>query len=154
MKDDLVNTFNIKKDKIQIINNPIDTDFIDNKLKETIDIDLPKNKINLLACGRLSYQKGFDNLIKYFSKLNNKEKYHLTILGKGHIKDPNNQEELLYNLVKENNLEDYITFAGFQENSYKWFKKADIFILSSIILFERAIYGVYKIIFNKTYDKK
>lgn len=128
MKMDLVEKFNIPLEKIKVINNPIDTSFIDQKLKEACVVSFPKNKINLLACGRLTYQKGFDLLINAFAHLYSKEKYHLTIIGGEEKKE---YTEHLISLVRKYHLEKSITFAGYQTNSYKWFQKADIFILSS-----------------------
>ena len=128
MKNDLVSNFKIDHRKMIIINNPIDTNFIDSQLNIESPVSYSPDKINLLACGRLNQQKGFDLLIKAFSTLTNKDKYHLTIIGKSESEE---YTEYLHSLIEENNLEDYISFKGFQSNSFKWFQKADIFILSS-----------------------
>ncbi|NQU54347.1 MAG: glycosyltransferase, partial [Bacteroidetes bacterium] len=128
MKADLVENFNIPHKKVTIINNPINTDFIDGRLKEDDAVQLPENKINLLACGRLTHQKGFDLLIEAFAVLTEKEKYHLSIIGG---EESPAYTKFLLSLVKKHQLEKLITFAGYQTNSYKWFQKADVFVLSS-----------------------
>lgn len=128
MKEDLVQNIRIPANKIQVINNLIDTDFMENQLLGGESVELPKGKVNLLACGRLSQQKGFDLLIKAFSLLENKEKYHLTIIGGNETEKYTNYLKLL---VAQHKLKKHITFAGFQTNVYKWFRQADVFVLSS-----------------------
>lgn len=131
MKADLINNFKLPAEKIKVINNPINTNFIDLELKKKVEVSLPKNKINLVACGRLTYQKGFDNLVQAFAQLKYKDKYHLTILGQGNTKDPDNQEVLLRSLIETHNLKKCVSLVGFQNNIYAWLSQADFFILSS-----------------------
>ena len=131
MRDDLVNLMKVPSQKVRLINNPFDTNFVQNQLKKNIAVSLPKNKINLLACGRLTYQKGFDNLIRSFGTIKNREAYHLTILGNAHKKDSQNHETLIKKLIQEFDLEKNVTLAGFQKNVHHWLKNADYFILSS-----------------------
>lgn len=131
MRDDLAHFTGIPLEKINLIKNPFDTFFVDEKLKEKCTVKLPENKINLLACGRFTYQKGFDNLLKSFAKIKNKEQYHLTILGEGQKKDSENQESLMHEIIKKNGLEKNVSLPGFQKNIYHWLQKADYFILSS-----------------------
>lgn len=128
MKKDLTNNFKIPSEKIAIINNPIDSDFIDNKLKTEETVSYPSNKINLLAAGRLSHQKGFDLLIESFALLKEKNKYHLTIIGDAVNKE---YEEQLHSQVVEHRLTKQVTILDFQSNIYKWYCQADVFVLSS-----------------------
>ncbi|EOG2428005.1 glycosyltransferase [Proteus mirabilis] len=133
MKTDLINIFNIPPNKIHIINNPIDTEYIDSQLSYDMDkeIELPKNKINIVACGRLTYQKGFDLLLENILKKElNPNKYHLTIIGVGE-NDKRDISDKLYEIVKKYNLKNLVSFVGFKDNIYNWLEKADIFILSS-----------------------
>jgi len=83
-----------------------------------------KDKINIIAIGRLEFQKGFDLLIQSFSLIKN-QKIHLTILGDGTQK-----EQLLYQ-IKKFDLDEYIDLKGFEPNPYKYIKNADIFVLPS-----------------------
>lgn len=128
MRTDLVNNFGIPSDRIKVINNPLDTNLIDKKLSEPVDSSFPTDRFNLLACGRLNQQKGFDLLIESFATIKNKDKYHLTIIGKSESDEYTN---FLNGLVKKHKLENHVTFNGFQSNSYQWFQNADIFVLSS-----------------------
>jgi glycosyltransferase involved in cell wall biosynthesis len=123
MKNDLIDNYNIVKEKIHVINNPVDLEKINDLSNDTDTILFDKNNINLLAVGRLSYQKGFDNLIEIINNLN--DKYYLTILGEGPDK------EKLKHLIDKNNLSKKINLKGFVDNPYVYMKQADIFVLSS-----------------------
>lgn len=142
MKDDLLSNFNIKKDKIVKINNPVDFNFIDEKLTVS---NKPENFSedfkNVVAIGNLSYRKGFDNLLKVFYHLK-KEKIKLHILGDGRDK------EILHEMKSELDL-DNVIFYGQQKNPYQFLKFADLFILSSRyegfpnVLLEAGACGTY-----------
>lgn len=123
MKKDLVENYQIKSEKITVINNPIDFENI-KKLSNISSKELfDKSKINLLAVGRLSHQKGFDTLLEIMKELD--EKYFLSILGQGP------DEEKLKSTIKEFSLESKVQLLGFQDNPYIYMKQADIFVLSS-----------------------
>ncbi len=85
---------------------------------------------NLLACGRLSYIKGIDNLIEVFSRLPERyNDWHLDIIGKdepggGYLK-------LLEELVSEKGLEDRVHFLGFHSDVQSIMKKHSIYCLTS-----------------------
>lgn len=124
MQNDLVENFNIKKEKLVKINNPVDFEFIEEKLMVSKRPERFNNDFrNVVAIGNLSNRKGFDNLLKVFSHLKN-EKIHLHILGDGRDK------ELLYQMKSDLKLEN-VTFHGQQKNPYQFLKFVDLFILSS-----------------------
>ena len=103
----------------------------------------------ILAAGRLDswHVKGFDVLIKAFSKLvqglrfkvqgalqpsseeliANSGGWKLQIAGTGSEKSLN----YLKGLCKENGVEDYVEFLGFQKDIEKFYQKASVFVLSS-----------------------
>ncbi|MDO4225463.1 MAG: glycosyltransferase [Bergeyella zoohelcum] len=142
MMKDLVENFKIRENKIVKINNPVDFDFIEQKLKiserpTTFDTDYK----NVVAIGNLSSRKGFDNLLKVFSHLKN-EKIKLHILGDGRDK------EMLHQMKTDLGL-DNVVFHGQQKNPYQFLKFADLFILSSRyegfpnVLLEAGACGTY-----------
>lgn len=122
MKDDLVDNYHINPIKTVVINNPIN---VENVLKKSKDekILFDTSKVNLIAVGSLSLQKGFDILLPVISKLD--DRFHLSILGEG------KEKKELTNLVKELKIEEKVDFLGFQDNPYKYMNQADIYILSS-----------------------
>ncbi|SFI06124.1 glycosyltransferase [Halpernia frigidisoli] len=142
MRDDLIENFKIKKEKIIKINNPVDFDFISEKLENALKPETFSDDFkNVVAIGNLSQRKGFDNLLKVFSHLKN-EKIKLHILGNG--KDA----ELLHQMKLDLHLENVI-FHGQQKNPYPFLKFADLFVLSSRyegfpnVLLEAGACGTY-----------
>ncbi len=147
MMHDLVDNFNIKKKKIVKINNPVDFDFINEKLAVSSKPESFKyNYKNVVAIGNLSARKGFDNLLKVFSRLKN-ENIMLHILGDGKDK------EVLHQMKDFLGLKNVI-FHGRQDNPYQFLKYADLFILSSRyegfpnVLLEAGACGTYSLANN------
>ena len=147
MMNDLLENFNIKKEKLVKINNPVDFDFIESKLEESVKPESFKGDYkNIVAIGNLSARKGFDNLLKVFSHLKN-EKILLHILGDGRDK------ELLHQMKSDLGL-DNVIFHGQQKNPYQYLKFADLFILSSRyegfpnVLLEAGACGTYSLANN------
>lgn len=122
MKNDLIINYNIAPEKMITIYNPVNTQTIKKQYNQT-QPDLPKNHCNLLAVGKLSYQKGFDLLLETMRHLD--KKYYLTILGEG------NEYAALQELIIKNNLQKQVHLAGFTQNPYSFMKNADLLVLSS-----------------------
>jgi glycosyltransferase involved in cell wall biosynthesis len=147
MMHDLVNNFKVNRSKIIKINNPVDFEFINQKLIISRKPESFKyNYKNVVAIGNLSARKGFDNLLKVFSRLKN-EKILLHILGDG--KD----REILHQMKDFLGLKN-VVFHGRQENPYEFLKYADLFILSSRyegfpnVLLEAGACGTYSLANN------
>jgi glycosyltransferase involved in cell wall biosynthesis len=124
MKEDFKN-YSIPENKITVINNFVDEDFIDSMLTNNDIVNIIPDKINLLSVGRLEFQKGYDLLLNSFSKFTDKDKFHLTILGRGI------NEKEIRNQIRILSLENHVTLLGFSTNPYKYMEKADVFISSS-----------------------
>ncbi|MFV8808139.1 glycosyltransferase [Aerococcus urinaeequi] len=128
MQTDLIETYNIPNEKLIKIYNPVDFQKIENSINHAYNPYPDSDKKNILIVGRLTYQKGIDNVIESIN--NNKEKFiqnkfHLNILGDG---------ELLTeykNMVDKYELNQMITFHGKQSNPYMWMKYCDLFLLPS-----------------------
>lgn len=147
MKKDLIDNFNVKEKKIIKINNPVDFDFIEEKLAISNKPECFKyNYKNVVAIGNLSERKGFDNLLKVFSRLKN-ENIFLHILGDGKDREILHQMKEFLDLKK-------VIFHGRQENPYQFLKYADLFILSSRyegfpnVLLEAGACGTYSLVNN------
>lgn len=127
MKTDLVDNYLIHKDKIVVINNPIDTKIIDENLKKSkgqeSNIHRDNNVLKLIAVGRLSHQKGYDLLFKALALLD--INYHLDIYGTG--------PELakLTDIIEELGLTSNVRFMGFTDNPYEKMAKSHLLLLSS-----------------------
>lgn len=79
----------------------------------------------LVAAGRLEHCKGFDTLINAMSELNKTRQVRLLILGDG----PDRVE--LERLVERHGLQQSIRMPGYVQNPLKYFRNADVFVLSS-----------------------
>lgn len=122
----------IQNDNVEIIYNGIEPLNIESSLCE--------NKVfTISAIGRLDKIKGFDILIKEFSKVKNHA--ILQIVGEG--EERNN----LVTLIKELALEDRVNLLGFRKDIPEIISKSDLVVMSSlsegfsILMIESIFYG-------------
>ena len=106
------------------IYNPIDIDAIVEKSMELNE--LPYDYI--IGVGQMETNiKQFDKLIEAYSKsILPKSNIHLVLLGEGERK------MTLQKLAKQRNIDDKVHFLGYQNNPFKYLKKAEFFVLSSL----------------------
>lgn len=133
VKKDQMENYGVSENKIEVIYNACDTEKIqkmaneeikENELKKILEKNKGKIIINI---GRLTYQKGQEHLIKAFREVVNKEPdAKLFILGQGTLRNR------LEKLIDELNLKNNIYLIGFHNNPYKFMKKSDIFVFSSM----------------------
>ena len=97
------------------------------KMSEEFEVsEFEINQFNVLSIGRLTRQKGYDIAIDAVKIL--KEKYsdiHWWIIGAGEL------EEQLKKQVKDNELEEYITFLGLKANPYPYIRSCDLLVQPS-----------------------
>lgn len=122
MKDDLIKNYKIPKEKIIVINNPIDTKFIDSKMSN-VHKRKHNNVLKLIAIGSISYQKGYDLLIRALALL--KINFHIEILGEGKL------DNEMRGLIKKYSLSKKVDFTGYVNNPYEKLANANIMLLSS-----------------------
>ncbi len=123
IKNDLMILFRLDPAKIAVINNPLDLSAID-KLKG-MEAEHPKDKY-ILAVGRLTEQKGYGYLLRAYSLICKDIDEKLVILGEGE------DEDKLKRLAKDLGLEQRVLFLGFQDNPYRFMRRASVFVLSSL----------------------
>ncbi len=145
----IIQTKNDKKNydflkNTNVICNPIN---IKNK-----KIDLNKKEKIILAVGRLNKQKGFDILIKAFSKVNTTN-WRLCIAGEG-VEQCN-----LLKIINKLHLTN-VELIGKKKDIFKWYEKSSIFVLSSKkegfpnVLIEAMAYGCAVISFDCQYGPR
>lgn len=119
-KESIISVYPEYEDKVLTIYNGYDFDSILGKSNEVTDINIEKNAICVI--GRIENLKGSLEVYETIKKLhkNLNKKYHLYFLGSGEL------ENYIKELVKKDNLEDYIHFLGYQKNPYKYIKKMDL----------------------------
>lgn len=126
VKTDLVKNYKINADKIEVIYNPVDIDRINILKNEKIEaISKDSDEKVIISIGRLEPEKDFFTLIKAFKIIQSSMSSRLIILGQGSLSDD------LKAYCKENQIEDKVSFEGFQLNPYKYLRNSDIFILTS-----------------------
>ena len=90
-------------------------------------VSMPTGKI-VVSVGRLSYEKGYDLLIRAFALVKQKHpEWNLLILGDGVLR------QQLERLVVELGLEGRVFMPGAVENPYRYLSRADLYVLPSRI---------------------
>ena len=93
---------------------------------EKCNIILEKGAVNILAIGRLTWQKGFDMLINAACPvIKNNKNVHLYIIGDGE------DSEKLSQQIKWLELENNVHMLGHIDNHYPIFKQTDVYVCSS-----------------------
>jgi N-acetylgalactosamine-N,N'-diacetylbacillosaminyl-diphospho-undecaprenol 4-alpha-N-acetylgalactosaminyltransferase len=106
------------------IYNPIDIDAIVKKSKEVNELSFDY----IMGMGQMETNiKQFDKLIEAYSEsILPKNNIHLVLLGEG-------ERKLIFQkLAKEKKIDDKVHFLGYQNNPFKYLKKASFFVLSSL----------------------
>lgn len=126
VKEDLVKSFRINKNKIRVIYNPIDTKMIEEmKNEQQSDIIKKGNEKIIIAVGRLVDSKDYPTLLKAFDIVSKRINSKLFILGIG------KKKSYLIKVIKELKLKNNVMLLGFKKNPYKYLNCADVFVLSS-----------------------
>lgn len=130
MKQELIRECGVSEDKMEVIDNPIDKEYIDEMLTDASS-PYPKDGRNHFCwVGRYDYIKGVDILIEAFSSAIQK-KSCLSLYMVGSVEEENRFYQCIQEMVKTNHLQDIVHFIGFEENPYKWMKYADGLIIPS-----------------------
>ena len=80
----------------------------------------------ILGVGRFLKQKDFHTLIRAFHKVRSRRPARLVILGEG------KERASLEALVRELGIESDVSLPGFENNPFKYMRRADAFVLSSL----------------------
>ncbi len=119
--------------------------YIPNTLEKIPDTLSRLNQKRFISIGRLTPEKGYDDLVDLAISFSKKFKdWHLDIVGDG--KERKNLEEQ----IKKNHLESYITLHGFQKSDYiqKLLNQSSIYLMTSktesfgIVLLEAMSHGI------------
>jgi len=124
IKDKLIKNYQIKKEKIFVISNPV----VINEKKTETPLEIPVNcKKYILNVGRIDIKtKGLDILLRAFLII--RKTYpdiYLVIVGDGQDRDN------IINLSKSLGIAEKVILAGWQKNPFLYMENAELFILSS-----------------------
>jgi len=124
MKNDLVEKYGIKEDKIVVINNPIKQEicgYLQQNHPES------KEKDYLLCAGRLERQKGFHFAIEAFARIHKDyPELRLKIIGEGTLF--NN----LKKLAADSDIGDKVDFEGYKADVIPYYVNARLTLLTSL----------------------
>lgn len=125
MKADMIQNMGIPASKIVVTGNPVD--IVKIREKSLVNRDPYARKgYQLVAVGRLTYQKGFDLLLKAVRHcLLKRSDWHLTIVGEGP------ERKSLEKIIHRLGLGRQVTLAGQQHNPYPFIANAHLLISSS-----------------------
>jgi len=131
MADELSGDAGIDKEKVHVVQNPIDTELIDKMVANGANPYPNDGKKHIVAVGRFSPQKGFDLLVKAFGLLRQERKdVDLYIVGNTEWGNGEHYGSLMKD-VQEMGLVDDVHCVGYQQNPYVYIYHSDCFVLSS-----------------------
>ena len=117
MLDDFHKNFNIKKNKLVVINNPITDNF---KVKEQKSKNEP---IRFITVARFDLEKGHHRILEALSQVT--FDFHYTLIGKGVLHDE------IFALIDQYNLKDKISHIIFTKEVEKYLAESDLYLQGS-----------------------
>ena len=132
IKDIIYQTLRLKESKILVVKNGIIFDEGTLKpVKLEGEISSSKNKLKLIAVGRLVPLKGFDILIKAVAEVVNQGLDDLLVLIVGGEKNSSQERLRLQSLIQDLDIENYVKLTGMRNDILELMKSADIFVIPS-----------------------
>jgi len=117
--DDLVEHFGVTREKIQVLYNPIDIGKIQKLAEEPTDETVFDGHV-IITVGRLTKQKGHIHLLSAFREVKKAiPEAKLIVIGEGELRSELEGQKDVHLL-------------GWQENPYKFLRRANVFVLSSL----------------------
>ncbi len=127
VKDNFTNEYGFPESQITVLHNCIEPRNYDVLYNDDIQKARKIGKVVVTNIGRLSEQKGMYYFINAAEKLSKKgSKYHFFIAGDGELADQ------LKKQVEKNQLQNCVTFLGYQSDIFSIISQSDIIVLSSL----------------------
>lgn len=118
--NDFVNNYNLKKEKLELIPNPI------YEVRETfVDRERTDKIPQLITIGRLVPVKGYQRILDVIATLN--YDFHYTIIGDGP------EKKNIYEKINYLNLNNKVTHIPYTNNVIKYLKNSDVFLQGSYV---------------------
>lgn len=126
LKEYFMDAMNIHAKKIDVIYNMIDPAGLQKRAIEPIsDFNLHDSRKTIVAAGRLTEQKAYDDMLEVFNKVNAEVPARLIILGEG------SDREQIEKKIRKLSLEDSVTMPGFVDNPFAYMSRADLYLSTS-----------------------
>lgn len=126
VKQDFMNILQIPVSH-EVLYNTNESDKIIRLSQETVDdVIMKPDELKIVGVGKLLKSKGFHRVLRIVKRLKNQGyPVHFYLLGEGP------EHNSLQEYVHKNNLEDSVTFLGYQLNPYKYIVRCDLFVCAS-----------------------
>jgi len=121
---DLAVNFGVSRERITCIYNGVDHERLATAALAPLPVLLTPGEVHLVAAGRLHPQKGFDLLFDALARTQSRN-WRLWLLGSGPDETKLRQQAAMLGIS------DHVDFLGFDANPWRWFARADIFVMSS-----------------------
>jgi glycosyltransferase involved in cell wall biosynthesis len=131
--DDLLTLVELPEDRVSVLYNPVVSNEMLARASEAIShswFDDGAHKV-IVAAGRLVRQKDFPTLLKAFQVVRQHQECKLVVFGDEDPRQPAVRSSL-QNLAESLGIAEHCRFEGFVQNPYAFFRRADLFVLSSI----------------------
>lgn len=125
--DDFQSIFALERLPV-VLYNTVESDVIKANAEEGVASEqFSKDQLKMIGVGKLVPAKGFDRLLYVHKRLLLEDHLpvHTYLLGEGP------EREKMESWIKKNELQDSITFLGYQTNPYKYVAACDLFVCSS-----------------------
>ncbi len=123
---DYTSIFRLNNSSTVLYNTVESKDIMLKSCENISEIDFSQEEIKLIGIGTLKTSKGFDRLIRIHKRLRDYGfPVHTYILGKG------TEYDNLLLLSKKLNVEDTVSFLGYQTNPYKFVANCNLFVCAS-----------------------
>lgn len=125
--EDLVEKFGVSPSKVVTVYNPIVNDALFEAARLPVDCNwlTDNDEFCIVSAGRLHPDKDYGLLLHAFSEVVQTRSAKLIVLGEGE------EKEYLLELSRKLEISDSVRFMGFQKNPFKFYEKADLFVLCS-----------------------
>lgn len=130
MRQDIIKSYGLSPQKVKVIFNLIDKDYVRTQSQEPIAENISKSEFNIIAAGALYSVKGFDILIEAVTPLI-KSNHNIKVRILGEERYEVGYHNYLQSLIDKNDLHENVILMGHKCNPYPYFKASDLFIMSS-----------------------
>lgn len=130
MRQDLIRTYRLKKERVRYIRNIVDVKLLTDKAAQPAETGYNPENFNIIAAGALYSVKGFDLLINAFASISEKCPTATLIIIGAERYEPG-YRNMLQSMIDDFGLSTRIRLAGHQNNSYVYIKNADLLVMSS-----------------------
>jgi len=128
VRTDLVDGFGVSPDRVAVVHNPVDLGRVAARAREPVDAAMFDGGTRplIVAAGRLAEAKNYPLFVSAIAALRDGQvDVDACILGTG------GQEGRIREAIRAMHVEDRVHLLGFQENPWKYFKRAAAFVLTS-----------------------